>query len=106
MNRIEQQASLPIPSWRASALGALKYSAVAAGALILAIASLAPPAGAPWTVNVRPPAGLFTGLRMSSFILDHPPSAILLTSLAALLLLVGLELPDPQRLTNDARPTR
>jgi hypothetical protein len=106
MSRIAGYAEQPAPSWRASALAAIKYPMVAAGALVLTLATLAPPLGTSWFGNLRSPADVFAGLRMSSYILEHPPSAILLAGLAAILLLVGLELPDPQHLTNYARPVR
>ncbi len=106
MSRISRRVSQPAPSWRSSALAAIKYPAIAAGALILALATLVPPLGAPWFASLRSPSNLFAGLRMSSYVLGHPPSAILLAGLAALLLLVGLELPDAPQLRNDARPAR
>jgi hypothetical protein len=106
MSRIAEHAQQPVPPWRASVLAAIKYPMVVVGALVLAVATLVPPPGATWLENLRWPGGLVAGLRMSSYILEHPPSAILLAGLAAILLLVGLELPDPQQLTSDARPAR
>jgi hypothetical protein len=51
-------------------------------------------------------SGHLSSLRMANYVLQHPPWALLLVGLAAIVLLVGLELPDQPRLTNDAPQAR
>jgi hypothetical protein len=76
-------------------VGTLKYPTTFVGALILASAYLVPGAGQSWLSNLWPSARSLQLLRLSAYLLQHPPWAMLLAGFAALLILMGLALPDP-----------
>ena len=72
-----------------------KYPTMFVGALILASAYLVPGAGQSWLSNLWPSARSLQLLRLSTYLLQHPPWAMVLAGFAALLILMGLALPEP-----------
>jgi hypothetical protein len=106
MSRIALEAPRVVHPWQSGVLSAIKYPALAIGAVVLSFAYLVPAVGADLLSNLRSSPGLLSGLQMSNYVLRHPPWAMLLIGLAAILLLVGLELPGQPDLTNDATQAR
>jgi hypothetical protein len=106
MSRISHQVRREVHPWQTAGRPAIKYTALAVAGLVLSIANFTPAFGAPELSNLRLSSGLLTSLRMSNYVLEHSPWAMLLIGLAATLLLVGLELPDHPQFNNDAPPAR
>jgi len=69
-----------------------RYAVLAAGALLLAAAYLVPAAGESWLSNLQP--GLIRTVGMPAYLGQHPPWAIHLAGLAALLIAVGLAIAE------------
>ncbi len=96
MNRVTQPQ--PVAIWPAGQLllRMLKYATMVLGALILASAYLVPGAGQSWLANLWPSARSLELLRLSVYVSQHPPWAMILAAFATLLILMGLALPEPQ----------
>ena len=95
MNRMTQPQPVAFLPARQLLVGMLKYSTMFVGALILASAYLVPGAGQSWLSNLWPSARSLHLVGLSAYLLQHPPWAIALAGFAALLILMGLALPDP-----------
>ena len=65
------------------------------GALMMAAAYVVPAAGESWLTNLWPSARPLHLVGLSAYLLQHPPWAMVLAGFAALLILMGLALPDP-----------
>ncbi len=95
MNRVAQPQPVALLPARQLLLGMFKYPTMFVGALILASAYLVPGAGQSWLSNLWPSARSVHLLRLSTYLVQHPPWAMLLAGFAALLILMGLALPEP-----------
>ena len=72
-----------------------KHPKMFVGALILASAYLVPGAGESWFSNLWLSPRFLHLVGLSAYLLLHPPWAMVLAGIAALLMLMGLALPDP-----------
>jgi hypothetical protein len=94
MNRVTQREPRAVRSARGAWYEALKHAILFVGALTLAVAYVVPPAGESWLSNLWPAVGLVRRLGISVYLTQHPPAAIVLAGLAALLIVLGLALPE------------
>ena len=95
MNRVTQPQPVALLPARQLLIGMFKYPTMFVGALILASAYLVPGAGQSWLSNLWPSAPSFHLVGLSAYFLQHPPWAMVLAGFAAMLILMGLALPDP-----------
>jgi len=95
MNRVAQPQPVALSPARQLLVGMFKYPTMLMGALILASAYLVPGAGQSWLSNLWPSARSLQFLRLSVYVSQHPPWAMVLAGFAALLILMGLALPEP-----------
>ncbi len=95
MSRVTQpQPVALLPAGRHLA-GTFKFSTMFVGAVMLALAYLVPAAGQSWLSNLWPSAPSLQLLRLSAYLVQHPPWAMMLAGVAALLILMGLALQEP-----------
>jgi len=99
MNRITAvEADAVVPSQGFSS-GMFKYSTMFVGGLLMAVAYVVPSAGQSWLANLRPSVGLFHTVRISDYLAQHPPWAVLLAGVAALIIVLGLVERERQSIT-------
>ena len=72
----------------------IKYSAMFVGGQLLAAAYVFPSAGQSWLSNLRLAPGLSRTVGISAYLSQHPLWAMHLAGLAALMIVLGLALPD------------
>jgi hypothetical protein len=94
MSRIAQRKPAAVPSSRGLSYELFRYAAIAVGALLLAGAYLVPAAGGSWLSNLRPSTGLIRSFGISAYLSQHPLWAIQLAGFAALMIIVGLAMPE------------
>jgi hypothetical protein len=92
MSRVARRRPAAAPTSRGSAREWSRYAVVAAGALLLAAAYLVPAAGESWLSNLQP--GPIRTIGMPAYLGQHPPWAIHLAGLAALLIAAGLAIAE------------
>ncbi len=98
MSRIAQRKRSAVPSSRHRLLDLLRFAAILVGALLLAAAYLIPGAGEPWLSGLRLEPGPLRNFGLAAYLDQHPPWAIYLAGLAALLIVLGLAVhEDPVR---------
>jgi hypothetical protein len=94
MSRITQRepaSVVPAPGLRRELL---KYAMVLMGAWMMAAASIAPAAGGSWLSSLWPPIGVVRAPGILAYLNQHPPWAVLLAGIAALLIILGLAVPE------------
>jgi hypothetical protein len=94
MSRVTQRRPAAVPSSRGFSYESLRYAAIYIGALILAAAYLFPADGQSWLSNLWLAPGFFRTLGFSAYLSQHPLWAIYLAGLAALLIVLGLAIPE------------
>jgi len=94
MNRVTQTQPVALLPARQLLVGTLKYPTMFVGALILASAYLVPAAGQSWLSNLWPSAQSLQLLRLSTYLVQHPPWAMVLAGFAALLILRPCRAPS------------
>jgi hypothetical protein len=94
MSRIAQRAPVSVPSLRVPSYEPFRFAAIAVGALLLAVAYLVPSPGGSWSSNLWPEAGLIRSFGISAYLGQHPVWAIALAGFAALMILLGLAIPE------------
>jgi hypothetical protein len=97
MSRIMRPETHRVLSSSRFSLEAFKLPMVVAGALILAAASVIPSAGGSWLPNLWPSVGPIRAPLLVTYLAAHPPWAILLATIAAVFVVLGLTLPDRPR---------
>jgi len=96
MNRIKDaEADAVLPSQGFSS-GMFKHSTMLVGGLLMAVAYILPSPGQSWLSNLWPSLGLVRNVRLSDYLAQHPPWAVLLAAVAALLIVLGLGERDRQ----------
>ena len=95
MSRVTQPRPVEILPARQLLVGMFRYPVMFVGALILAVAYLVPGAGQSWLPDLWPSVPALQFVRLPTYLLQHPPWAIVLAGFAALLILMGLALPEP-----------
>ncbi len=103
MSRITQPEPHLLQSAQRFSPEALKKPMIVLGGLILAAAYVVPSAGESWLASLWPSAGLFRAAHLSAYLAAHPPWAVILAAVAALLVVFGLALPEGQGVKNAAR---
>jgi hypothetical protein len=103
MSRITQAEPHPVLSAQRFSFEDLKKPMIVVGGLILAAAYVLPSAGESWTANLWPSVGLFRTAQLSAYLAAHPPWAVILAGVAALLVVFGLALPERQVVKNVSR---
>jgi len=94
MSRITQRGPAIVPSSQGFSYDLFKYSAIHVGGLLLAAAYMFPAGGQFWLSNLWSAPGLFRTIGISAYLSQHPLWAIVLAGLAALLIVVGLAVPE------------
>ena len=94
MSRILQREPLSAISSRGFSYDLIKYSAMFVGGQLLAVAYTFPSAGQSWFSNLWSLPGLFRTVGISAYLSQHPLWAMHLAGLAALMIVLGLALPD------------
>jgi len=94
MTRIKSKEPHRIESARRISPEAFQKSMIVVGALILAAAYVVPAAGQPWLANLWPSIGLMRSGVLSAYFVAHPPWAMILAGVAALLVVFGMALPE------------
>jgi hypothetical protein len=94
MSRIAQREPVAARPPREPSYELFKYAAMYVGAQLLAAAYLFPFAGRSWLSNLWPAPGLFRPIGVSAYFSQHPFWAMHLAGIAALMIVIGLVLPD------------
>jgi hypothetical protein len=94
MRRIAQLKPVSAVSSQGFPYDLIKHSAMFVGGQLLALAYLLPSAGESWLSNLRLAPGLSRTVGISAYLSQHPLWAMHLAGLAALMIVVGLVLPD------------
>jgi hypothetical protein len=89
----------PVPRSVQQGTSAIRSVMVLAGALILGLAYILPAAGNSWLSNLLPAAVPLRSVGLSAYLAQHPPWAVFLAGLAAVLIALGLSEPE-RRLGN------
>jgi hypothetical protein len=100
MSRIALAEPRPIASARWFSPEVLRTPMVVLGAVILAAVYVVRSASDSWLAGFRPSAGLIRSSLLSTYLAGHSFWALFLGSVAALLVVSGLLLADPQARTN------
>jgi hypothetical protein len=99
MNRITQPEPAVIVSPQRFWWETLSYPTIFAGALMLVATYVFPAAGQSWLSNFQSPAELIRSVGMSAYFDHHPPLAVLFAGVAAVLIVVGLFMPESENAT-------
>ena len=99
MSRITRPEPAVIVSSQRFGWEKLSYPMIFVGALTLVAAYVFPAAGDPWLSNLWSSGGLIRTVGMSAYLAHHPMWAVLLSEVAALLIVVGLFLPEIEKST-------
>jgi hypothetical protein len=94
MSRISQRGPVAVQSRAGFSHELFRYTALYVGALVLAAAYMFPAAGGSWLSNPWSAPGLFRTLGFSAYLSQHPFWAIHLAGLAALMIILGLTIPE------------
>jgi hypothetical protein len=94
MDRIGQPGPLVVDPHGESARTIPRFVILFLGAVLLAAAYLVPAPGSSWLGDLNPLTGLIRPLGIIAYLANHPPGAVLLASVASLLILLGLSLPE------------
>ena len=94
MSRITQRGPRAVQSPLGFSHELFRFAAIYLGALVLAAAYLFPAAGRSWLSNAWSAPGLFRSLGISAYFSQHPLWAIHLAGLAALMIVLGLTIPE------------
>jgi hypothetical protein len=94
MSRITQREPVSVLSSQGFSYELFKYAAIYVGALLLAAAYMFPPAGKSWLSNLWSAPGLSRTFGISTYFSQHPLWAIYLAGIAALLIVLGLAVPE------------
>jgi hypothetical protein len=96
MDRITRQEPVAAVQPPGLSVEMFEGPAILAGAAALAVASLVPAPGGSWLSNLWPSAGLVRTAGISAYLAQHPPWVVPLAGAAALLIVVGLAMPERQ----------
>jgi hypothetical protein len=94
MSRITEREPVGVLSSQGFSYELLRYAAIYVGALLLAAAYMIPPAGKSWLSNLLSAPGLSRTLGFSAYLGQHPLWAIYLAGFAALMIVLGLAVPE------------
>jgi hypothetical protein len=94
MSRISQGEPVSAVSSQGFSSDLIKYSAMFVGGQLLTAAYLFPSAGQSWLSNLWSAPGLFRAVGISAYLCQHPLWAMHLAGLAAVMIVLGLALPD------------
>jgi hypothetical protein len=94
MSRITQRGPVDTRSSRRPSYELFKYTAMYFGAQLLAVAYIFPSAGSSWLSNLWAAPGLFRTVGISAYLGQHPLWAMHLAGLAALMIVIGLAVPE------------
>jgi hypothetical protein len=94
MSRISQRGPVSAGSSQGFSYEIFKYAAIYVGAQLLAFSYVFPSAGQTWLSNLWSTPGLFRAVGIAAYLGQHPLWAMHLAGLAALMIVLGLALPD------------
>jgi hypothetical protein len=94
MSRIAQLEPVAVLSSQGWSSELFKCAAIYVGGLLLAAAYMFPPAGKSWLSNLWSAPGLSRTLGFSAYLSQHPLWAIYLAGFAALMIVLGLAVPE------------
>jgi len=94
MSRITQPAPIAGLFSQGFSYELVRYAAIFVGAALLAAAYLFPAAGKSWLSNLWSAPGLVRTLGISAYVSQHPFWAMQLAALAALMIVLGLAMPE------------
>jgi hypothetical protein len=94
MSRITQREPLATRSSQRPSYELFKYATIYVGAQLLAVAYMFPSTGSSWLSNLWATPGLFRTVGISAYLGQHPLWATHLAGLAALMIVMGLAVPE------------
>jgi hypothetical protein len=94
MSRISQRGPVAVRSSRGFSYELFQHAAISVGALLLSAAYMFPAAGKSWLSNLWSAPGLFRTVGISAYLSQHPLWAIHLAGIAALIIVLGLAVPE------------
>jgi hypothetical protein len=96
MDRIAHQELVAVPVHQRFSVGMFKDAAIFVGAATLAVAYLVPATGESWLSILWPANRLVRIAGISAYLAQHPPWVVLVAGAAALLIVLGLAMPERQ----------